>query len=725
MTVLQVDVIVTATAEGWPVEVRGVPGAAPFTMKPLGDAAIPAATGGLSAAAITKTLRDLRDGAAPATAVVELGRYLFNALLAPWWEALKALLATQAPRPIAVELALQLDGAGRLAGLPWELMHSDTDFLARGYMVAGSLVDLVVTRRTTRAQVAAEPLAHPLRYLFVIGDELDDSLRPGAECMGLLRQIGPQIQDRIVLLRTATRALGDVIEEFRPHVVHFICHGIVADGGEVMLELYDAIEQRLRPTPASELVEALVRKGGAAPWCPAAVVMSACSSGTRLAAAGQGDLAAALVAAGIPVVIGMSAEIGDLACRLFTRKFGAGVVGGTPLVVAAARGRRAALRDPEMPADSFDWGLINVVIGADLRAEAIEIPTADGDPIAQGILQRIERYSLAVDRRSDSRTLPPFCGRSDVVAAFYELMAGRGQPVLCLRSQQPSSPDNKVGKRRTLSELAAVALRAGWVPVIAMPRKEGERGLPRSVRDLAVELAFAIRKARTAHGLATPALLVDAPLAGAGPVSAAAIRDALAGDLIALRDDVRNKHDFIAQRNGEVVVLVNDVHLFGDAVKPWFLDLLDGLGLGLDQRIPVVMTYTMTTRDQVNQLQIGHDQMVEELVTRTELHRFRDMKLAPLSGHEEVLAYQRLLLHPFRTEPDYAARRYFLDLRATNGQKDELDRVLRFLHNGSGSGYPGAFFTESFLLWLKEAIQLNTAIRVARDDDILRAGGVA
>ena len=710
--------------DGWRVVPRGLDGTAAASMGALSDGGrrYPAAAGGVDAATITRTIRELRDGAASNAAVVALGRHLFGALLAPMWPAItKRLDATDAPA--ALELALDLDGAPELAGLPWELMHSGDGFLASGWASGTSVIDLVITRRTARRPVAAEPLGHPLRYLFVIGDELDDRLRAGAECLGLLRQIGPQMQDRILLLRSASRSLEEVVDEFRPHVVHFICHGVETEDGEVRLELYDRIEQKVRPTAGHELIDALVRARSATTWCPTAVVMSACSSGNRLAAAGQGDLAAALVAAGIPVVIGMSAEIGDLACRLFTRKLGAAVVGGAPLLVAAARGRRAALRHPEVPHDSFDWGLINVVIGAD-QVVPIEVPPVEADETARGVMQRIDRYSLAIDRRAEARTIPPFCGRAEVVAAFYEMMAGRGQAVMCLMANQPASPDHKVGKRRTLNELAAVALRAGWIPVMVIPRREGQ-GMPRSVPDLLKRIAESIRKARTAHELTTAGLAIEAELARGGELAPYLAREALARDLTALRDDARARHAFVAERGGEVVVFVNDVHLYGDAVQPLFVDLLEGQGLGVQHRIPVVLTYVKTGRDGADRLQVGHDQLVEELITRTDLHRFRELKLTPFSGHEEVLAYQRLLLHPFRNEPDYAAKRYFLDLRSrSEEQKVELERVVRFLNNG-GLGYPGAFLTPSFLLWLREAIQLRTAIRDALDDDILRSGGVA
>lgn len=691
--------------------------------------AFPQAPGGVDASTLATTLDELRTQRRDPQAVAALGRTLFDALVEPWWSALGPAITAAKTRPAALELALRLDGAPELAGLPWEMMVGrDGKFLARGVAIDGVRLDVVVTRRVARPPVATAPLAHPLRYLFVIGDELDDSLRAGAECMGLLRQLGPRIDDRVLMLRTASRSLAETVDEFRPQIVHVIAHGVEAADGSVLLALFDRATNAVRPTPAAELAGLLVRSGDHAPWCPTAVILSACSGGQPLGGDGHAGLAGTLVGAGVPVVVGMAAEVSDLACRLFARQLGAALVDGVPLAIAAARGRGAALRDPAMPAGNLDWGLVNLMLGEDISAE-LAVPAVTKDSSADRLLGRMAAYSLPIDTDRLMRRLPPFVGRADVFAAFHELLAGRGPAALCLLACPPRK-QHKVGKRRTMAELAAAALRAGHIPVVAMPRIGSKQGVPRTVDDLIRELGRALLLARTVFGAPAETPRLDAALA-AHPGDTMSLRSALAAELLALRDAVRASDELVGEREGEVVVFANDVHLFGDAIEPWFSELLGGLGLGTTSRIPVVTSYAQRAPDDKEATWGQRDAWVEELVTRNERHRLRGITLGPLAGLragdsaavplDERLAYQRVLLHPFRDQPEWATRPWFLDLRS---EPARLAGVLKFLRNGTGRGCPGTFATDEFFQWVDAANELQSGtLHQAQDDDVLRGRG--
>ena len=89
---------------------------------------------------------------------------------------------------------------------------------------------------------------------------------------------------------------------------------------------------------------------------------------------------------------------------------------------------------------------------------------------------------------------------------------------------------------------------------------------------------------------------------------------------------------------------------------------------------------------------------------------------------EERLAYQRLLLHPFRDDPPWATKRIFLNLRA---KSKELEVVLDLLQLGSGDGCPGSFFSQTFLNSLSKARKQVSVLTDALDDDILKAGGLS
>ena len=688
----------------------------------------PQVTGGATAAECANTITALHAGTATAKAVTALGRTLYDALLEPVWDAVRAACAAPAGTPPtdAIELALDL-GDTDLVGLPWELMCDEAGFIARGVDVGGRVIDVVVTRRVARTAVSAVTLGHPLRYLFVIGDELDDTLRAGAECMGLLRQLGPRIHDRVLTLRSERRSLADVVDEFRPHLVHFICHGAPDPSGAVMLQLFDQATQAVVSTSAAELAAALIHTDAGARWCPTAVVLSACSAGTTLGVDADAGIATTLVGAGIPIVVGMAAEVSDLACRIFTRRLGAALIGGVPLALAAAQGRRAALRDPSMPADVFDWGLVNLIMGRDVDA-SIAVPAIDPTSSAGKLIDRVRGYSLPIDVDPVVRRQPPFVGRADVIAGFYELIAGRGPAVMCLFALPPSTT-LKVGKRRTVAELAALALRAGHIPVVVMPKRSA-KGVPRTVDALAQELARAVARARTVFGVVAAVSAVDAARAASADLDG--LKDALERDLRALRTDITAADELVRTSRGEVVVFVHDVHLYGEAIEPWFADWLGGNGLGTAVRIPVVTSYARRAPDDKDAT--GNlDAAIEELVTRRERTRFATFTLGPLGGAgvtddtpvrlAERLAYQRVLLHPFRDEPALATRPWFLDLR-DSGPASKLEKALKWLRRGCGTGCPGSFDSTSFYQWVEAATEVaGGSVRAASDDDIMRGKG--
>src|SRR6266702_146466 len=111
------------------------------------------------------------------------GRYLTQAILGGNWTALQAVAGAE---PIELELAFVGDDCG-LAALPWEIMHD----------VAGEPLGAQRGRKVAIARIvdpgnAAEPMPSiklPLRVLFIVGRQVDDQLRPGAELIGLLRRI--------------------------------------------------------------------------------------------------------------------------------------------------------------------------------------------------------------------------------------------------------------------------------------------------------------------------------------------------------------------------------------------------------------------------------------------------------------------------------------------------------------------------------------------------------
>jgi hypothetical protein len=723
VTAVRIDLRVSAPAPDgtWQVAVAWPGAAAPAVHAMAAAGPYPAPqSGALAEAAIAATLGGLRsgDGTATAADVRALGDHLFAALVAPAWGAIEPALA--AAGASLVDLALAVEDAPSLAGLPWEMMRQGGAFIAAGVKVNGRRVEAVVTRRVKRAPVAFPALVQPLRYLFAVGTELGDAVRAGAETLGLLRQVGPAVRERIVQ-RQSLEHLANEASGFDPHVLHVICHG--RDGGKsgVELEMWNDDLNEAAFVGAGELVDRVVRQRGTEQRVPTLVILSACSSGQRLDAAASTDLATALVQRGVPIVVGMAAEIRDLACRLFTRRLGHAVVDRVPLLAAAAAGRSAALRSPQLPEDAFDWGLIQLVMGDDIDT-ALAVSACAPDSDEAKVVAWLAHASLPIDLDPTKRSVPPLCGANEALDAFYRLMApdepGKPNPLgALLLHAMPPKAGLKVGKRRAFAEVAAAAIRAGHIPVIVMPTKAGS-GYP-------VDAAAVVKRLDEAFLMARARLKLEKKVGAlrglAAPFGGSDLRQAIEADAAVLLADARAAHDFVARAGGEVIVMLHDVHRYSQGASTALELLATNMGAGFAERVRVVMSWARVADDPTPGRAARDEELDERLREGTTW--IAKVDLRPLEGAHASFAYQRVLLHPFRTSPDYAARRWFLDL----GGRDRaaVDTALRQLHKGTSKGCAGEFAESLFLDFMEEAIQHAAAVRPADDDDVLRGGGGA
>ena len=713
MSVTRIDIRVTgatgasgAGEGGWDVQVAQGPTAlGAHRMRAL-ETGYPAADGGLSAQALADALESLRTDTATAAMIHPLGEHLFRALVGPAWPAIEAAMAQHA----VVELALQLEHQPTLAGLPWELMRRDGEYLAAGVHLGKRLVDVAITRRVRRAETVDYPsLEQPLRYLFAVGTELGDAVRAGAEALGLLRQIGPVVRDRIVQRQSPERLAAEV-RAFDPQIVHMICHGRDAGEGGVELEMWNDDLKAAEYVSAAALVERLIRARGDRHRAPTIAILSACSTGQRLDAVASTDIATTLVRRGVPVVIGMSAEIRDVACRLFTRCFGIALNERTPLLAAAIAGRREALRSNKVPKDTFDWGLIQVVLGDDVPGSLAVAPKAPGSD-EDKILGWLQVMRLPINLDPKRRMVPPLCGATEILDGFAQLMANDSLSALLIYAQPPT-PGRRMGKRRTIAEVAAAAVRAGHIPVLVIPSRV--RGYPTTPARLATELASALRHARGRMGLPERELATAALVE---PIARDAFVEALERDARALERDARAAHSYIAAAEGKAVIMLHDVHRYVQGAS-LALEMLGPTGAGFAQRVPVVMTCARLPEGDPQRATF--DEELQERLAEG-IRWILKVELRPLEGTVARLAYQRVLLHPFRTEPDYASRPWFLDLTTTN--REALTRALRRLSRGTYEGCPGHFDDPNFVLWMLEAIEERDAVRPADDEDLLQAWG--
>ncbi|NTU86128.1 MAG: CHAT domain-containing protein [Chloroflexales bacterium] len=235
-----------------------------------------------------------------------LGRRLYAALTADptAHEALATVRdhAAALGRPLSLDLAFP-PGADRLAALPWELLWDNGPaplLLSRG--LAGGL-----TRRLDLGQALPPPRrgSGPLRILAVspqtgIGPELRQVERAArADALGPLIARGKASLEELEPVSRA--ALVRAIEAAPPDIVHFYGHGRLRDGvGELLFDDPGGAGW----VSAAALAAILGRVG--------LVTLYACQGGTVGDGPGDpllGGVAQALVASGVPAVLGMQLAV--------------------------------------------------------------------------------------------------------------------------------------------------------------------------------------------------------------------------------------------------------------------------------------------------------------------------------------------------------------------------------------------------------------------------------
>jgi hypothetical protein len=576
--------------------------------------------------------------------VRQFGKYLFDVLLGAelWGRILR-----EAGSSDNVELALSW-GADEidLHRLNWELMRAPSGALASGRVG--------ITRIVQDSDRPAAPVPAPPRLLFVVGTDLyDQRIRPGAECLGLLREVEEQsgswsLYTRVLLDASPSR-IEHLAAEFQPDIIHVISHGRVDPlTGKTQLWL------QLDPTEQDETLhwrtgEQLLLSFERAGRLPSLVVLSACETGAMMGGHQTGVMAAELVKGsprgGIPVVVGMAGRVADTACRFFTQRFTAALVAGDPLWKAAAEGRAAAFAGGADPGASVDWAFPVVYMSAGVPEDYTPVMVGDVNEA-----RRLESWIGSYDRERD----PVFCGRDHCFAAYYEMWEEGAPPVLALVG------DQGYGKTRTLGELAAQAIRDGHVPVLL----RGEP--PRSTKELCKALSRAVLDTYRAFGLTGPDL-PNSLLLGTDPESLTGevrrewvreskelngrvLRRAVMEDLSTLTAEVEAQYPLAGGRRREPLLLMDDLQeLDAQVLNDLFNDGgFDSLGMGQrvgnkDMILRVIVAFVVndTAGSILRPVARGTDRSRNWLEV-VELQPFNSTEA------EDRLVIERVLLHPPR-----------------------------------------------------------------------------
>jgi hypothetical protein len=662
--------------------------------------------------------------------ITSFGRYLFETLLGakPW-----SAIQVEAGAVPMIELALCWSKAERpLHRLNWELLHDGNGFLAKGYRSAGNLVRVALTRVVADTLDTGRPLSLPTRLLCVVGCSLDDErIRPGAELLGLLRQLDKDSRKHSLHTKVVLDAsLGDLkqrLEEFRPDIVHLISHGDPNSGNlEFAREEGDDEAGPVR-VDAESLADHLTVRDAAVPggdFRPAIVILSACFSGTVAGPADTAPIAAELVSAGFPVVVGMAGSVADRACRLFTRFFGEALLLERPLVAAVERGRRAAFTNGESPESSADWAYPTIFLASEVTSDYA--PTSKLDAGREKSLH----HALGVLGLRARDNEPVLAARYDILDGVYRDLMGGVKPVLTIIGEEDT------GKTRLLRELAAQALRDGHLPMVIISDRSKQSGFtPEQLRS---DLLFGLAASRAAFQLKPngqsqleslrPPLDPNAPPALLAPevvqrlsfdreLSAGVLAIALRHDLEQLLSEIKAAGSPLLSTNARPVVLLDEIQtlpaafltdLFADDVRR----VLGAFGLGDsdDRRIPVVFTFHWSTP--------AYDAL-RPIAEGSHASWMRVTKLDPFTDGEDLRAYSRVLLHVHdrKLYAQVSDRAWVIDWnRASPAKLDERIRRLRKRLRRQ----PGDFIERRLYEWVEDS---DGCLKLADDNDALKELG--
>ena len=611
--------------------------------------------------------RQVRARTPTADEAMAYGRHLFDALLAPGW-------ATLDPPGGAGPLVVELRWApGPLHGFAWELMHDGTGYLALRATAPVMLVRLA----GPDGEDPPATITRPPRVLFAVGCALNDKeVRAGAEIMGVLRELergtgpsGSAVLAR-VLISASLSKLADAYERHDPDVVHLIGHGRwdgEAGLGKLTLAREGAdprgaqgAKRQGEEHTAAELFTALSRspRDPAAPdqrVTPTVVVVSACDSGGVASTAAGLPLGAELAAAGVPIVIAMAGEISDTTCRIFTRSVVASVARGKQLTEALATGRYAAFAYAQGTPEKIDWALPAIFLRAPLP-EGFAL----ADTSALGAIREV------IEKLGDV-AFPLFAGRPELLDDLDDLLQAGNPGALVLHSTYPVPL--RIGGTRALQELAAEAVRKGHLPVRIGPFTSGDA--PRTFPELADRIAQRLVDIARGKGVPDPrrTLLLltghddpDAPAAAALSVnrllemrrvdrsgSTAWLIEELRADVFALRDALAANSPGVFAAGAVPLLLLDDVHLYGEEAVRKLSDQLTADGLGHDVRsLPVALFVkeNLSAGQLMLDYRVGHT--AQGTVRFRELTHFR-----MLTDGKDQLALLSWMLNPPRGIPGW------------------------------------------------------------------------
>jgi hypothetical protein len=620
--------------------------------------------------------------------LIALGRYLFAALIGD--EAWLRIRTTAGAN--SIELGLSWNSGEPLSALPWEVMRDGVMFLVQHPGVS------IIRRVRGTGPPAKLAISSPMKVLIVVGtDAADPTVQGGIEYARLVQSLRTSELDlslKSFLLLDATQSrIETTLREFRPDIVHIICHGDIDEYDNPYLEIRNEENRNAAQAVYAGPLQTML---SVAP--PQVVIITACNS-AKVTNESLGQLstpmAEELVRTGFSLVFGMAGRIVDQTCRLFTRRFYEALLQGSDVAQATADGRRAAFAGAGFdPTTSIDWVLPTLFMSDRLSDTRFPVTLQHKD-------QEWSKHAVDFDTK-----FPPFCDRSHHLAKLDLLTASDAVQLKWLRNPiqglvlTHGRPDRgQYGSSRIMREFAAKATREGHIVVVFQPKKD-DHGRPKRAEEMLRVVREGLRVALGRFfNLACPSCTIILEKAGIACEQCEAVRAALdvatlaaataeeqgstlRNALLAMLSWGRKFRDIGQPEAMKLILMIEDLHEFGP-------DVLDTL---LEEYIAKSFRIASNDLRLVLSYMQGNKRIADWLETAAWLDNDEKLTVGRLTGAEEEIAYDHYLrnghspvtIHPQEREHVIKTLREEVIRGIASNFKDEantVNGVIAYLKN--------------------------------------------
>jgi len=259
-----------------------------------------------------------------------------------------------------------------LAGIPWEFLYCPDSETRRGFFLA-TKTDVVLSRYLPldADRASLQPAELPIRFLIVVSRPKNLAAVLAEPVVEAIAELSRDYPLKVTTLEQPTiETLLERLEDFAPHVLHFMGHGQFRAEGEIAL--VEADSEAALWVPDHSFAEFFDRTQ------PRLVVLQACEGGQIDLTNNFAGLAPRLVRAGIPAVVAMQYPVTNKTAIDFSSTFYQQLAKGEPADIAVQEARRwITLRDA------------NAYRGRDFAAPVLYLHSRDG-----AILPRRKEDSL-------------------------------------------------------------------------------------------------------------------------------------------------------------------------------------------------------------------------------------------------------------------------------------------------------------------------------------------